>query len=223
MPTVNLELQKKGTMSKAKEKSAKKRVAEEDDDQFPIFDKDIAEKENLEDEDDLSDSGESVFSGLEDSGSDSEEDGEGDEDGDDEDEDCAIISDEILKNDTVAETSAKPTATVKNTSKHQDEKLESAGKKNIKKGKGIVMEDGGEKGLTTTFQGLTTTLPADEYDQDTSDEEDVRNTVGNIPMEWYQDYPHIGYDLDGKKIFKPIRNKDELDEFLDKMENPDYW
>uniref|UniRef100_A0A672KHD9 Ribosome biogenesis protein bop1-like n=1 Tax=Sinocyclocheilus grahami TaxID=75366 RepID=A0A672KHD9_SINGR len=42
-------------------------------------------------------------------------------------------------------------------------------------------------------------------------------------MEWYKDYPHIGYDLEGKKIFKPIRNKDELDEFLDKMENPDYW
>ncbi|XP_033849718.1 ribosome biogenesis protein bop1 isoform X2 [Acipenser ruthenus] len=53
--------------------------------------------------------------------------------------------------------------------------------------------------------------------------EDIRNTVGNIPMEWYKDYPHIGYDLDGKKIFKPIRNKDELDEFLEKMDNPDYW
>lgn len=53
--------------------------------------------------------------------------------------------------------------------------------------------------------------------------QDIRNTVGNIPMEWYKDFPHIGYDLDGKKIFKPIRNKDELDEFLDKMENPDYW
>lgn len=53
--------------------------------------------------------------------------------------------------------------------------------------------------------------------------QDIRNTVGNIPMEWYKDFPHIGYNLDGKKIFKPIRNKDELDEFLDKMENPDYW
>lgn len=53
--------------------------------------------------------------------------------------------------------------------------------------------------------------------------QDVRNTVGNIPMEWYKDFPHIGYDLDGKKIYKPIRNKDELDEFLDKMDNPDYW
>ncbi|CAK6979781.1 ribosome biogenesis protein bop1 isoform X1 [Scomber scombrus] len=63
----------------------------------------------------------------------------------------------------------------------------------------------------------------DEYEHDSSDEEDIRNTVGNIPMEWYKDFPHIGYDLDGKKIFKPIRNKDELDDFLDKMENPDYW
>ncbi|NXW39110.1 BOP1 protein, partial [Phaetusa simplex] len=53
--------------------------------------------------------------------------------------------------------------------------------------------------------------------------QDIRNTVGNIPMEWYQDFPHVGYNLDGKKIYKPIRNKDELDMFLEKMENPDYW
>ncbi|XP_076812199.1 ribosome biogenesis protein bop1-A-like [Clavelina lepadiformis] len=60
-------------------------------------------------------------------------------------------------------------------------------------------------------------------DADTSDEEDLRNTVGNIPMEWYDDFPHIGYDLDGKTIMKPIRNQDELDKFLNKMENPDFW
>ncbi|XP_053719580.1 ribosome biogenesis protein bop1 [Synchiropus splendidus] len=71
-------------------------------------------------------------------------------------------------------------------------------------------------------EGAEPPLP-DEYQQDSSDEEDIRNTVGNIPMEWYKDFPHIGYDLDGKRILKPIRNKDELDEFLDKMENPDYW
>ncbi|XP_041665221.1 ribosome biogenesis protein bop1 [Cheilinus undulatus] len=63
----------------------------------------------------------------------------------------------------------------------------------------------------------------DEYQHDSSDEEDIRNTVGNVPLEWYKDFPHIGYDLDGKKISRPIRNKDELDNFLDKMENPDYW
>ncbi|NWI20106.1 BOP1 protein, partial [Crypturellus soui] len=53
--------------------------------------------------------------------------------------------------------------------------------------------------------------------------QDIRNTVGNIPMEWYEDFPHVGYDLQGRRIYKPIRNKDELDKFLEKMENPDYW
>ena len=33
--------------------------------------------------------------------------------------------------------------------------------------------------------------------------QDARNTIGNIPVEWYNDYPHIGYNLDGQKILKP--------------------
>ena len=52
--------------------------------------------------------------------------------------------------------------------------------------------------------------------------QDIRNTVGNIPMEWYKELAHIGYDLDGKPIGKP-KLGDELDEFLNKMDNPDYW
>ncbi|CAG0888891.1 unnamed protein product [Darwinula stevensoni] len=60
----------------------------------------------------------------------------------------------------------------------------------------------------------------DEFDS--SDEEDLRNTVGNIPMEYYQHFVHIGYDLDGKKIIKP-KKKDELDHFLQMMEDPEFW
>jgi ribosome biogenesis protein ERB1 len=52
--------------------------------------------------------------------------------------------------------------------------------------------------------------------------QDLRNTVGNIPMNWYDDYPHIGYDLEGKPILKPKRG-DEIDNFLRKMENPESW
>lgn len=63
----------------------------------------------------------------------------------------------------------------------------------------------------------------DEYMQDSSDEEDVRNTVGNVPLEWYDDFPHVGYDLDGRRIYKPVRTRDELDQFLDRMDDPDYW
>lgn len=29
-------------------------------------------------------------------------------------------------------------------------------------------------------------------------------------MNWYDDYPHIGYDLDGTKIMKPAKG-DEVD------------
>ncbi|XP_012272318.1 ribosome biogenesis protein BOP1 homolog [Orussus abietinus] len=61
-----------------------------------------------------------------------------------------------------------------------------------------------------------------EYEYDSSDEEDIRNTVGNIPMKWYEDYPHIGYDWEGKRIMKPEKG-DQLDNFLKRMENPDFW
>eukprot|EP00092_Neocalanus_flemingeri_P020013 GFUD01021673.1.p1 GENE.GFUD01021673.1~~GFUD01021673.1.p1 ORF type:complete len:738 (+),score=261.12 GFUD01021673.1:70-2283(+) len=61
----------------------------------------------------------------------------------------------------------------------------------------------------------------DEYNYDSSDEEDIRNTIGNIPVNWYDEYGHIGYDLDGAKIRKPKRG-DELDNFLNRMENPEH-
>lgn len=62
----------------------------------------------------------------------------------------------------------------------------------------------------------------DEYQYDSSDEEDIRNTIGNVPVKWYNDYDHIGYDWDGKKIIKPQKG-DQLDNFLKRMEDPDFW
>lgn len=62
----------------------------------------------------------------------------------------------------------------------------------------------------------------DEYDFDSSDEEDIRNTIGNVPLSWYRKYDHIGYDTSAQRIDKPA-GKSEIDNFVDKMENPDYW
>lgn len=63
----------------------------------------------------------------------------------------------------------------------------------------------------------------DEYEKhDTDDEEDIRNTIGNIPMHWYDEYKHIGYDWDAKKIIKPTK-RDQLDDFLKRMEDPNFW
>ncbi len=42
-------------------------------------------------------------------------------------------------------------------------------------------------------------------------------------MKWYDDYEHIGYDLDANKIPNMYKNKsDKLDEFIKKMENVNY-
>lgn len=42
-------------------------------------------------------------------------------------------------------------------------------------------------------------------------------------MEWYKEFDHIGYDINGKKISKQPVNKDELDKFVDQMDNPEVW
>lgn len=173
-------------------------------DQLPLFSP--VDPGGSDSESDLTDSEESVYSGLQDSGSDSSdaEDGESDSKLDGsfpaEDEGSGVEK-------AGGKVKASPTLP----------KLRTAQKKVKKVRKKAETESTLESGETPA------STAANEYEEDTSDEEDVRNTVGNIPMEWYQDYPHVGYDLEGRKIYKPIRNKDELDVFLDKMENPDYW
>ncbi|KAG5323290.1 BOP1 protein, partial [Acromyrmex heyeri] len=69
---------------------------------------------------------------------------------------------------------------------------------------------------------ISTANDEDEYVYDSSDEEDIRNTIGNVPLKWYNEYDHVGYDWEGKKIPKPEKG-DELDNFLKRMEDPNFW
>jgi hypothetical protein len=50
----------------------------------------------------------------------------------------------------------------------------------------------------------------------------AQNRVGDVPMHWYDDLPHVGYDMDGKKVLRPARG-DELDKFLQTVEDPSAW
>ncbi|KAJ2341788.1 Ribosome biogenesis protein erb1, partial [Coemansia sp. RSA 2618] len=59
------------------------------------------------------------------------------------------------------------------------------------------------------------------YASDSSTEEPA-NTIGDVPIEWYADYPHIGYDIDGKRVMRPATG-DELDKFLANMDDPDVF
>ncbi|XP_031828443.1 ribosome biogenesis protein BOP1 homolog [Nomia melanderi] len=96
--------------------------------------------------------------------------------------------------------------------KNSKKSKESTSKKNVLHNETIKNIDT----VSTVSQKL------DEYEYDTSDEEDIRNTVGNIPLKWYDDYDHIGYNWDGQKIIKPQKG-DQLDNFLKRMEDPDFW
>lgn len=51
----------------------------------------------------------------------------------------------------------------------------------------------------------------------------ILNTIGNVPLEWYDDFDHIGYDLEGNKITKPKSSTDKIDEFVYKNEDPTAW
>uniref|UniRef100_A0A8D9AVX1 Ribosome biogenesis protein BOP1 homolog n=1 Tax=Cacopsylla melanoneura TaxID=428564 RepID=A0A8D9AVX1_9HEMI len=106
----------------------------------------------------------------------------------------------------------------KTTKKSDTEKSDGENEDSDGDDKGSRKESKGKKKYETLFPGNT------EYhnETDTSDEEDIRNTVGNIPMNWYDDLPHLGYDWSGKRILKPEQS-DQLDDFLSKMENPDFW
>ncbi|CAN9165004.1 unnamed protein product [Alternaria alternata] len=59
------------------------------------------------------------------------------------------------------------------------------------------------------------------YESDDSDAE-ATNTIGNIDLKYYDEYPHIGYDINGKKIMRPAKGE-ALDALLDSIDIPKGW
>ena len=60
------------------------------------------------------------------------------------------------------------------------------------------------------------------YDSDDSDAPATTNTIGNIPLSFYDSYPHIGYDINGKKVSRPAKGE-ALDALLDSIDIPKGW
>ncbi|GER39853.1 ribosome biogenesis protein BOP1 homolog [Striga asiatica] len=61
-----------------------------------------------------------------------------------------------------------------------------------------------------------------EESDSSEDEVAPRNTVGNVPLEWYKDEEHIGYDISGKKIKKKERQS-MLDFHLARADDSKSW
>lgn len=59
------------------------------------------------------------------------------------------------------------------------------------------------------------------YDSDDTDQEE-NNTIGNVPLSAYDQFPHIGYDIDGKRIMRPATGS-ALDSLLESIDLPEGW
>lgn len=65
-------------------------------------------------------------------------------------------------------------------------------------------------------------VQAVEESDSSEDEVAPRNTIGEVPLEWYKEEEHIGYDISGKKIRKHSR-KDKIDSFLARVDDSKNW
>lgn len=59
------------------------------------------------------------------------------------------------------------------------------------------------------------------YDTDDTDVEEA-NTIGDIPLDKYELYPHIGYDINGERIMRPATGE-ALDALLEQIDLPKGW
>jgi ribosome biogenesis protein ERB1 len=60
-------------------------------------------------------------------------------------------------------------------------------------------------------------------DSDSDSDEDVPvNIVGDIPLEWYDEFDHIGWTSTGEKVI-PKERPNALDEIIRRSTDPDWW
>lgn len=106
-----------------------------------------------------------------------------------------------------------------------DEDEELADKTAVVNGKGLHEDEGPQYRVETDANGGTRFVYEEidpVYDSDDSDAQAPANTIGNIPLSFYDSYPHIGYDINGKRIMRPAAGE-ALDALLDTIEVPKGW
>jgi ribosome biogenesis protein ERB1 len=74
-------------------------------------------------------------------------------------------------------------------------------------------------GAPSDDEELPPIVPGDSSDEDGPEH---KSRVGNIPLRWYKDFDHVGYDIDGNKIVRKLK-ADAIDEFIKKKDDPEFW
>lgn len=55
-----------------------------------------------------------------------------------------------------------------------------------------------------------------------SEDEDVLLKTGRVPRKWYDDFKHVGYDIEAKTVLKKAQDS-KLDELIKRSEDPNWW
>jgi len=55
-----------------------------------------------------------------------------------------------------------------------------------------------------------------------SEDEDILIKTGRVPRKWYDDYKHLGYDIEAKTVLKKEQDS-KLDELIKRSEDPNWW
>lgn len=87
---------------------------------------------------------------------------------------------------------------------------------------GDAEDEDRQTGPITDLQKLQEWVRRYDPPNEEESEDETHNTVGKVPMQWYSEYPHIGYNLKGEKIIKKDR-KDQIQQFIDRSDDPNYW
>ncbi|CAL5012205.1 unnamed protein product [Urochloa decumbens] len=85
----------------------------------------------------------------------------------------------------------------------------------------LSFEDSGEGSGSGSDAESDEAAAAEESDS-SEDEVAPRNTVGDVPLEWYKDEEHIGYDIDGRKIKKRDR-EGRIEAYLRNADDAKNW
>jgi ribosome biogenesis protein ERB1 len=106
-----------------------------------------------------------------------------------------------------------------------DEEDELNDKAAVVNGAGLHEDEGPQYRIETDANGGTRFVYEEidpVYDSDDTDAQEPVNTIGDIPLSFYDSYPHIGYDINGKRVMRPAKGE-ALDALLDSIELPSGW
>lgn len=62
-------------------------------------------------------------------------------------------------------------------------------------------------------------MHTDDLSSDDEDVEGTHNRIGKVPLHWYDEYEHIGYDGHGSKVMKSTTGGDRIDQAIQNADN----